>query len=306
MMLKSMRERVSTLLALGLFLGVLGLVLWLGSGNVTRPSRGDQLFVVTTIYPLADFVKNVGGEQVFVSNVVPAGAEPHDYEPLPSDVAQTLQADVLVYVGQGLDTWARDLADEVVARGGQIVAADQVLKLSDTNDPHFWLDPTMAETVVVAIKDALSVADPAHAADYATNTEAYLQKLRSLDRAYVEGLKSCQLNDIIISHDTMSYLSARYGFTAHPISGLSPETEPSVKDLTSLARTAKRLGVKTIFFETLVSPELVETLAKEVGAKTAVLNPLEGLSTDELAAGDDYVSVMTNNLEALRTAMLCQ
>jgi zinc transport system substrate-binding protein len=159
---------------------------------------------------------------------------------------------------------------------------------------------------VLSIQDALVQIDPEREKYYAANAEAYVQALMGLDDNYAASLLRCELNDIIVSHDAFGYLARRYKFNVLPITGLSPEAEPSVRDLTRLANDARELGVKTIFFETLVSPELAETLAKEVGAETAVLNPLEGLSEEELAAGENYLLVMEKNRVALSSAMLCQ
>lgn len=300
-----MNQRLPAVIAAAFFVLALGGVLWLGASTAEEPAHGDQLFVVTTMYPLADFAKNVGGDRVFVTNVVPAGAEPHDYEPSPGDVAMVERADVLAYIGSGLDTWAADLAPHVTARGGQTVGADQIVEIVN-QDPHVWLDPVAAVSLVNALRDAFITADPDHAQDYRNNATAYVAKLQAVDADYAAGLADCQLNDIIVAHDAMGYVARRYDFNAHAISGFSPEAEPSVRDLATLANTARRLKIDTVFFETLVSPQLADTLATEIGAKTAVLNPLEGLSDEELAAGDDYVSVMRQNLGALKAAMLCQ
>lgn len=302
-----MRQHLPAILALGFFALMLGFVIWLGLPDAANTPSSDKIFVVTTVYPLAEFVQQVGGDRVYVVNVTPAGAEPHDYEPSPRDVARVADADLLVYVGGGLDTWAADMSAAITANGRVALGLDKLLVETKSGlDPHVWLDPVLAQEIVKTIQTSLVQLDPEHADEYKQRSEAYIKRLNDLDADYFVALKTCDLNDIIVSHDAFGYLARRYDFVIHPITGLSPDSEPSVKDLTNLAREAKKLGVKTVFFETLVSPELAQTLAKEVGAETAVLNPLEGLSETELAAGDDYVSVMMQNLQALRTAMLCQ
>lgn len=304
-----MRQRLSTVIAVGFFLGALTLVLWLGFPSADTGHSGDRVFAVTTIYPLQNFVERVGGDFVYVSNVIPAGTEPHDYEPSPRDVADVRQADLLVYVGQGIDGWAAEAAPEVTNNGGLSLSAERIAGIdaeASNTDPHVWLDPIIAQDVVRAVVQALIALDPDHAKEYQANADAYLAELVALDADYAHGLQTCKLNDIIVAHDAFGYLAKRYDFIIHPISGLSPEAEPSVRDLTNLVREAKRLDIQTIFFETLVSPELAQTLAKELHAETAVLNPLEGLSAEEIAAGKDYITVMRDNLNALRAAMLCQ
>jgi len=304
-----MKPHLTTILASSFFLAVLGLVIWFGIPDAQNTSRGDRVFVVTSIYPLADFAENIGGNFVYVSSIVPAGAEPHDYEPAPREVGQVLEADVLVYIGGGLDTWVEEVSDETTERGGRVLKMSEVVTFASDGenvDPHAWLDPVLAQEMVTVIRDALIAADPEHTEQFTLNAAAYIQALRDLDVSYSAALKKCDLNDIIVSHDAFGYLARRYDFNILPITGLSPEAEPSVRDLSVLAREAEERGITTIFFETLVSPELAETLAKEVGATTAVLNPLEGLSPEELQAGDNYLSVMQKNREALSSAMLCQ
>jgi zinc transport system substrate-binding protein len=304
-----MRDRLPAFIAASFFLGTLGLVLFFGLPEARNLAPQDRLFVVTTMYPLADFIQNVGGEYVYVSNVIPPGAEPHDYEPSPQDVAEVLEADVLVYLGGGFDQWAEDMAADTTENGGLVLGVDQAVPMTvvdDVVDPHLWLDLVLAQDVVRAIQQTLTAADPDHAVQYAENANDYLQKLLTLEAEYAATLARCELDDIIASHDAFGYLARRYNFTIHAIAGLSPEAEPSVRDLTLLAREARSTDVQVIFFETLVSSELAETLAKEVGITTAVLNPIEGLTPDELAAGDDYLSVMSLNREALAAAMLCQ
>ncbi len=294
-----MKPRLSTVLAISFFLVTLGLVIWFGIPDAQNISRGDRIFVVTSIYPLADFAQNVGGDFVYISNVVPAGAEPHDYEPSPREVAQLLEADVIIQVGSGFDLWAGNIGVETV------LSLDEIVSITE-GDPHVWLDPVFVQDIVRSIRDAFITADPAHEEQFTANAAVYIEALQNLDRDFAASLKRCALNDIIVSHDAFGYLARRYDFNILPIAGLSPEAEPSVHDLSVLAREAQDLGITTIFFETLVSPELAQTLAKEVGATTAVLNPLEGLSEAEIQAGEDYLSIMQKNREALSSAMLCR
>jgi zinc transport system substrate-binding protein len=256
--------------------------------------------VVTTIYPLEYFASVIGGDHAEVRNIVPAGSEPHDYEPTPRQVAEVLEADVLVTIGAGLDAWAAEAGSDALT-----VTATEVVETTN-EDPHVWLDPVLAQHIAFALRDAFTATDPEHARDYNANTEGLVAALQSLHDEYERAFVDCELNDIIVSHDAFGYLARRYEFTLHPIAGLSPEAEPSVRDLSNLAKQARNLGVTTIFFETLVSPDLAHTLASEIGAETAVLNPLEGLSGEEISNGEDYFSVMEANLQALQSAMLCQ
>jgi zinc transport system substrate-binding protein len=173
-------------------------------------------------------------------------------------------------------------------------------------NPHVWLDPVRAQAQVEAIRAGFARIDPANAAAYAANAQAYRARLAALDAAFASGLKQCARRDIVTTHAAFSYVARRYGLTQIPISGLEPESEPSPADLAALVKQVKERKVQYVFFETLVSPKLAETLAREVGAKTLVLNPIEGLTKEEQAAGKNYVSLMEENLRSLRTALECK
>jgi zinc transport system substrate-binding protein len=266
------------------------------------PERG-RVVVAATFYPLAEAVRRVGGERVDVLTLVPAGSEPHEYEPTPRDIAATDGARVLVMNGS-IDGWADRFAPVFSAPGRAFVrVADRLPEVE--KDPHVWLDPVRAQATVEAIRDALLAADPAGEAWYRAGADRYLEDLRGLDAAYAEGLRSCSRRKVVSSHDAFGYVAERYGFEAVPIAGLSPEEEPSPKRMAEIAAEAKAAGVTRIFFETLVSPKLAETIAREIGAKTAVFDPIEGLSDEDAAAGGSYLTVMRRNLEALREAMVC-
>ncbi|WP_410055652.1 metal ABC transporter substrate-binding protein [Paenibacillus sp.] len=170
-------------------------------------------------------------------------------------------------------------------------------------DPHVWLSPALAVQEVRRIEVALAKADPGHADDYKQNADAYAAKLEQLDRDFAEGLANAKRKDFITQHAAFGYLAREYGLTQVPIAGLSPDQEPSAEQMTEIVKFAKEHQVKTIFFETLVSSKVAETIAREIGAKTAVLNPIEGLTADDEAAGRDYLTLMRQNLEALKAAL---
>ncbi len=173
-------------------------------------------------------------------------------------------------------------------------------------DPHVWLDPTVMMRAATALRDEMMSIDPNNATQYAQQTQVFLSALESLDQAYKTGLSTCEKDSIIVSHDAFAYLSGRYGFTTHAIAGLSPSAEPSAKQLSQLAEEAKENKTEYIFFESLVSPKLAETLAAEVGAKTLVLTPIEGRNEEEAAANATYISLMEQNLNNLKIALACK
>ncbi|MFA5945698.1 MAG: zinc ABC transporter substrate-binding protein [Patescibacteria group bacterium] len=281
-------------------------VVWRWRSLPSVPAVADsRLSVVATFYPLAEFAKQVGGEDIQLEQMVPDGVEPHEYEPTSKQIASASSADVFIMNGGGVDAWADDVAASVREHGGLVLKMTEVIE-TNLNDPHIWLDPSKAKAMVGELEGPFISRDGDHRDAYALRSKDYLTKLDMLDVSYSSGLAKCSLREIIVSHDAFGYLGARYTFIVHAILGLSPEAEPSVKAIADLTELAKRSHITTIFFETLVSPKLAQTLAGEVGARAEVLNPVEGLTAEERTAGKDYLDLMNDNLLALKTAMLCQ
>jgi zinc transport system substrate-binding protein len=258
--------------------------------------------VVTAFYPLAYAAQQLGGSGVQVRNLTPAGAEPHDLELSAGDVKEVDDADLVVYLGRG---FMPGLEKAVANRSGtslDLLAGQQLSAGKGENgkqvmDPHVWLDPVRYARMVRSLAEAL------HAGTAARSLSA---RLDHLDAEYRRGLKTCKRRQIVTSHAAFGYLARRYGLEQIPLEGLSPEAEPSARSITDLVRLVQRSGVTTVFFETLVSPKLAQTVAREAGVRTAVLNPLEGLTDEQIAAGGDYFSVMRANLAALRGALGCR
>ncbi len=297
---------------------VVGLILLLGvfyfaardSANKTPTSNG-KVSVVTSFYPLYFFTTKIGGDKVSVSNITPAGAEPHDYEPTTQDVARIENAQLLVLNG-GVEAWGSKIKDNLKGTSTEIIVAGDGLltqKLTEegttTLDPHIWLAPPLAKQEVHKIAQALEKVDPKNADYYLANEKRLDGEFDKLDNEFKTGLASCKKPDIITSHAAFGYLAKEYGLRQVPITGISPDAEPSSAQLAQVTKFAKANNVKYIFFESLVSPKLSDTIASEVGAKTLVLDPLEGLSNDDLKAGKNYFSVMRENLTNLQTALEC-
>jgi zinc transport system substrate-binding protein len=289
--------------ALSLALALLALA---GCAPAAPPAKP---LVVATIYPLWEFSRQVAGDRADVVSLVPAGVEPHDWEPAPRDVSQIRRAAVFVHTGTGLDGWAEKLLADLTGRRGVVVNARgglSVLTEGGITDPHVWLDPTLARVQVLAIAGGLEQADPAGRAVYAENAKAFVARLDALDLEYAAGLADCARREVVTSHAAFAYLARRYRLTQVPIMGISPEAEPSPADLAAIVRTARRLKVTHVFYETLVSPRLAETLSREIGATPLPLNPIEGVSPAEAAAGIGYLELMRANLANLRTALGCR
>lgn len=290
-----------------LLIALLAGILLLGFFYYRRaPSSIDvNLSVVASFYPLFEFANKVGGNRASVISIVPPGVEPHEFEPTSQDLVAIYRAKLFIYNGNSIDGWAQKIEKDLLQKGVTVVNMGSNIGQSMT-DPHFWLDPVLAQKEVEVIRDTLIKIDPNHKDDYLKNSEAYLKDLIELDRIYREGLSSCELKEVITSHDAFAYQAKRYGFTTIPIAGITSEEEPSPKRMGEIAGLAKNKGIKHIFFETLVSPKLSETIAREIGAQTLVFNPLEGLTDEEEREGKNYLSLMRENLKNLKTALICQ
>lgn len=283
-----------------------------GGGAPQPAAASGKVRVATSFYPVYEFTQAVGGDRVEVTNLVPAGVEPHDWEPTSKDMKLLNQSRVIVYNGAGMEHWIEKTLKSL-DKGQQIlVETTRGLDLMKGEgeegaewDPHVWLDPALAAKQVELIRDALSQADPAGKETYAANAAAYTAKLQQLDGEIKAGLSSCRTQTFYTSHSAFNYFARRYGLKQRALMGLAPDAEPKPKDLADLTNAAKAEGIKYIFFETLASDKVAKTLAREVGAQTLVLNPLEGLTPDEVKAGQSYLTVMHENLAHLKTAMEC-
>ncbi|WP_420265948.1 metal ABC transporter solute-binding protein, Zn/Mn family [Candidatus Magnetominusculus dajiuhuensis] len=274
------------------------------------PARANAtIAAAASFYPLAHFAKQVGGTLNDVQTIVPSGVEPHEFDPAPKDIRRIYASKVFIFNGAGIDLWAEKIAPDLEKKGVLTVNATSGITLLTTHgqaDPHVWVDPVLAQKEVELIRDSFIKADPENESVYKKNAAAYLDKLRILDGKFRDGLKSCATRKIVVSHGAFAYLAARYNLETIVLSGLSPSEEPSPRRLGEAVKAARRDGIKYIFFESLVSPKIADTVAREIGAATLVLNPIEGLTPTDAAAGRDYVSIMEDNLKNLRIALSCQ
>jgi len=273
-----------------------------GSGD-DNSGGSDGLTVLAGFYPLEWTAARVGGDEVSVSSLTPPGAEAHDLELAPRDVAAVAEADLLVY----LDGFQPALDEAADSEGGDHAwdagqAADLVVA-EEAVDPHFWLDPTRLASVGDALADRLAELDPGNAATYGANAAALRSDLEALDQEMETALSTCSVDTLVTSHDAFGYLGDRYGLEVVGISGLSPSQEPDPAQLAEIATLARDRGITTVYTETLVDPAVAETVADEAGARTAVLDPIEGL-TDE-SEGEDHLQVMRANLATLQEGQSC-
>ena len=275
-------------------------VLVTGCGSTSSSSSG-RTTVVAAFYPLAFAAQVVGGRSVEVRNLTPTGAEPHDVELTAKEVADLEQADVVLYLSHGFQP---PVEKAVQAASGKRVDVLQGIRLrsgvgdeAGKSDPHVWLDPVLYARVVRRIGAVLGRPEAA---------KALAARVKMLDGEYRRGLAHCKRREFVTSHAAFGYLAARYGLHQLAITGIDPESEPTPQHLAELAKLVRREQITTVFFERLVSPKLAETVAREAGARTAVLDPIEGLTPDEARRGETYLSLMRRNLGELRKALGCR
>ena len=303
----------------------LALALAACSSDDSGSGSGDALSVVAGFYPLAHVAEEVGGDHVAVTNLTNPGIEAHDLELSPRSVAAVSDADLALHLSgfqpavdeaiAQASTPAIDAADHVdlLAYGTSDIDDHDHLDDHDDHDdqapvegaldPHFWLDPTRLAVLGQQVAADLAALDPDNAADYRANADRLSAELGQLDEDLAAGLASCEDRHLVTSHAAFGYFVDRYDFEAVSIAGLSPAHEPSPGALADLADFLSDNRITTVYFETLVDPAIATTLADEVGAATAVLDPLEGITEDSV--GDDYASVMRANLAVVRAGQRC-
>lgn len=283
-------------------------------GSIPGEQDG-RLKVVAAFYPLQFVAEQVGGDRVAVTSLAPAGAEPHDLELKPSQIASIADADLVIYL-PGFQPEVDAVVNLEAADKAMDAGAEVNIVVSDSDhgdqhgadghggaDPHFWLDPTQLAVLAEGLAGRLGELDPAGATGYRERAADLRASLEALDREYAERLRTCTRREIVVSHAAFGHLAQRYHLEQIAISGQAPEGEPTPGQIAAVVAAARDHGATTVFFETLVSPDVAEAIAREVSAETAVLDPVEGPP----APGEgDYFAVMRANLAALTAALGCK
>jgi len=309
-----------------LWCAVLLLILPLGACTQKKPATGKgKLQVVTTIFPLYDFARVVGGDRVEIALLLPPGVEPHSFEPKPEDMARISRAGLFVYTNPYMEPWVAGLLKGIDRQRLTVVDASTGVTFlavgggddgHDVNegglhhggmDPHVWLSIPNARKMVENIAAALEAKDPPNAAFYRQNAAAYEQKLTELDRKFQEGLGSCGTKRFLHGgHYAFGYLADRYGLQYVSAYAISADAEPRPRKLVEMIALMRSTGTRYIFYEELISPRVAETIARETGATLLRLNGVHNLSRDELQGGATYLSLMEQNLANLRTGLQCR
>ncbi|HEM2516001.1 TPA: zinc ABC transporter substrate-binding protein AdcA [Streptococcus suis] len=298
-----------------LFLSVSALLLG-ACGNSTASEDG-KLNIVTTFYPVYEFTKQVAGDEANVDLLVKAGTEVHGSEPSAKDIARIQEADAFVYENENMETWVHDVEKSLDTTKVNVISATEGMLLlpggeeehkghdhsgerhSHAYDPHVWLSPERAITLVENIRDSLVAKYPEKKDAFETNAAAYIEKLDALDAKYSETLSAAKQKYFVTQHTAFAYLALDYGLKQVSITGVAADEDPTPSRLAELTEYINKYGIKYIYFEENASKSVAETLAKETGVQLDVLNPLESLTDEDMKNGKDYISVMEDNLTAL-------
>lgn len=312
-------------------------------GTAGDAAREDQVLVYASIYPVYDFTKKIGGEKVQVRQIMPAGTDPHHFEPSAKVLADLSKADILIYNGAGMEPWIEKAIQALAGSGVMVVDTSKEIELlsfsdheeaegqegevhhgeeqqareGDANqaehhdedghrhdvDPHVWLNPLNVKLQGKAILEALVKADPRNESSYSRNYQQLCQDLDLLHQEYAAGLSKCTRKEIVVAHEAFGYLAKEFGLVQIPIRGLMAEAEPSPTKIKEIVDLSKTHKITHIFFESMVNPKVSEVIAAEIGAVTLELNPLDNLSQEEIDGGQEYFSVMRKNLENLTKAL---
>jgi len=271
-----------------------------------------QITVTTTIYPIYGIVKEVGGKSVTINNLVPFGAEPHEFEPTTKSMTMLAKSDLFLISGEVMEPWSKKIISSMKIQDRTVDMSKYVTLRTHKEyrdgkvyDPHYWLSFGNYVKMIKEITALLSKKDPANAKIYALNADAYLKKVTALQSEY-ETLKACKNKKVIVNHEAFGYLADDYGITQYSISGMSPESKPSAKQIAKLIDIAKKEKINTVFFEEFANDNVAKTIAKEANIKSDALRPIENITNDENRKNIGYLEIMRANLGKLKAAMDCR
>ncbi|EEK45210.1 Laminin-binding surface protein [Bacillus cereus m1293] len=284
--------------------------------------KDGKLTVYTTIFPLADFAKKIGGDYVTVEAIYPPGADSHTFEPSQKQTVQVAKADLFVYNGAELEPFAEKMEKALQKENVKIVNASKGIELRTSTeeehhdhgdghkedehhhdkDPHIWLDPTLAMKQAEKIKNALVSLQPDHKKEFEKNFAALQTKFTDLDDQFKAAVANTKTKDILVSHAAYGYWEQRYGLKQIAIAGISASDEPSQKQLADITKTVKEHNLKYILFETFSTPKVASVIQKETGTKILRLNHLATISEDDAKNNKDYFTLMEENVNTLKEA----
>ena len=293
------KQMVSALIILSLF--ILVRMCFAGPKSVS---------VVTSIFPLYEFSRATAGPSADVYLLVPPGAEPHLWEPKPSDIKRIREADLFVFMGHAMEPWVSDILRSLGGGGPMVLEASRGIDSPAENsamDPHLWLDFSMSARMVGRIESALVTLDPASGAVYRKNAAGYREELRKMDGLFRTGLSGCSKKTFVFGgHSAFGYLARRYGLKQIPVYGISPDAEPSPRHIVQIIKIVRKNHLKVMYFEDLVNPRLAQVIARETGARTMALYPAGNVTARQWKEGVTFLDLMKLNLANLKQGLECE
>lgn len=293
-------------------------------GKEQTSKDNEKLEIVTSFYPMYDFTKNVTKDKANVSMLIDGGVDSHDYEPSAKDMAKIQNADVFIYNSNEMETWVETVIANIDTSKVKVIEASEGIKLLDgsdehdehgdeeeheghdhshVHDPHVWLNPLLAREEVYNISKGIAEIDQDNQEFYEKKAEQYSDELTELSDEYRLAFSNAKSKKFVTQHMAFSYLANEYGLEQIAISGLSPEQEPTPKELKGIQDLVKEEGINVIYTESSASEKIAKTISDATGAKLAVLNPMESVSKKDRDAGEDYLSIMEKNLESLKLSI---
>lgn len=294
-----------------------------GTSN-TEEGTTDSLDVVTTFYPMYNFTENIVGTNGNVTALLGAGQDTHSYEPTPKDMAAIAEADVFVYSSEYMETWVPAVLETLSDSDVTVINASEGIAFYEDNDadhghdrddeeehhedeghnhavdPHVWLDPVYAKQMVETISTAIQSVDSENKTTYQENTAAYVEQLEALDVEFQTAFQSADNRVFVVQHAAFGYLARRYNLTEVSISALTSNQEVSPAKLAEIGNFIKENDVEVIYYQDSRNNDLATTLAKETDTELGVLSAVEGITKSDQEAGIDYLTIMHDNLEALK------
>jgi len=309
-----------------LCIAVMVCVLFTSCGKKEKASSEGKMTIITSLFPLYDFARNIGGDKVDVSLLLPPGVEAHAFEPRPADIVRINRADMFIYTGKIMEPWVDEIVKSVTSSKLLIVDSSEGVRLisqleefpdedehaehrhGGAEDPHIWLDFSNAQKMVNNICEAMIKKDPQNKDFYLKNAADYNDRLSELDSEYKTVLAGCKQHTVVYGgHFAFGYMAKRYGMKfISAYRGFTPDAEPTPRNLAELVDKIKQLGVGYIYYEELISPKVAETLSEETDAMLLPLSSAHNVSKADLAEGAGFISIMKKNLGNLRMGLDCQ
>jgi zinc transport system substrate-binding protein len=303
-----------------LLIAVLVLAIVLLINHANNPVIGTKkIKIVTTLYPLFDFVKKIGQDKVEVMLILPPSVSPHNFEPKPSDIVRINQADIFIYTGRFMEPWAEKIINGLENKKLSVIDSSIGIKMIPSVfhdedepigsiDPHIWLDVDNDKSIIQTITQAIVDKDKVNADFYQKNADIYKGDLRDIDNKYIKTLSNCKSHEIIYAgHYAFGYMAARYNLKYLAAQGVSPDAEPTAKDLIHLIKQIKKDKIKNIFYDKLSDGiNLAKTLSKETHTGLISLNSAHNISkSDYLDKQTSFLSIMQDNLVNLKIGLEC-